>query len=193
MPSIYTVQDDNILTISDNAFLLKILLSKCNYYASHIGFQTNRDEREGEKEDGRMRKSEWEKERWYEKVKERDRERVCQWKRERKMMVWESQNERKKDDGKRKLQRERERERWRLQRTQNRLFFILIRGAKTQKCIFLKQIRWKLFFKKWANPGLFFVYFWSFQTNITIFTTNVHPLYGAGIRTHNLWNVSLFP
>ena len=30
-----------------------------------------------------------------------------------------------------------------------------------------------LFLKKWANPGLFFVYFWSFQTNtITIFTTN---------------------
>ena len=28
------------------------------------------------------------------------------------------------------------------------------------------------FFKKWANPGLFFVYFWSFQTNNTIFTTN---------------------
>ena len=29
-----------------------------------------------------------------------------------------------------------------------------------------------LFFKKWANPGLFFVYFWSFQTNNTIFTAN---------------------
>ena len=28
-----------------------------------------------------------------------------------------------------------------------------------------------IFFKKWANHGLFFVYFWSFQTNITIFTT----------------------
>ena len=29
------------------------------------------------------------------------------------------------------------------------------------------------FFKKWANPGLFFVYFQSFQTNmITIFTTD---------------------
>ena len=27
--------------------------------------------------------------------------------------------------------------------------------------------------KKWANPGLFFVSFWSFQTNITIFTTNI--------------------
>ena len=31
----------------------------------------------------------------------------------------------------------------------------------------------KSFFKKkWANPGLFFVYFRSFQTNNTIFTTN---------------------
>ena len=29
-----------------------------------------------------------------------------------------------------------------------------------------------LFLKKWANTGLFFVYIWSFQTNIiTIFTT----------------------
>ena len=27
-------------------------------------------------------------------------------------------------------------------------------------------------FFKWAKPGLFFVYFWSFQTNNTIFTTN---------------------
>ena len=26
---------------------------------------------------------------------------------------------------------------------------------------------------KWANPGLFFVYFQSFQTNITIFTTTI--------------------
>ena len=26
--------------------------------------------------------------------------------------------------------------------------------------------------KKWANSGLFFVYFWSFQTSNTIFTTN---------------------
>ena len=29
------------------------------------------------------------------------------------------------------------------------------------------------FFKKnWANPDLFFIYFWSFETNNTIFTTN---------------------
>ena len=37
-----------------------------------------------------------------------------------------------------------------------------------------------------AVPGLFFP---SFQTNITIFTTNnceiVHPVYGAGIQTHD--------
>ena len=54
-------------------------------------------------------------------------------------------------------------------------------------------------FFKWANLGLFFVYFWSFQTNNTIFTTNqcekchVHPVSGAGIRTQHLWNVSLLP
>ena len=29
-----------------------------------------------------------------------------------------------------------------------------------------------LFLKEWANPGPFFVYFRSFQTNNTIFTTN---------------------
>ena len=38
----------------------------------------------------------------------------------------------------------------------------------------------------------------SFQTHITNFTKNrqvknVHPVYGAGIQTHNLWNVSLLP
>ena len=42
-----------------------------------------------------------------------------------------------------------------------------------------------------------FIYFRSFQTNITIFTTNicenVHPVYGAGIRAHDLWNMSLLP
>ena len=29
-----------------------------------------------------------------------------------------------------------------------------------------------LILKKWANPGLFFIYFWYFQTNNTIFTPN---------------------
>ena len=48
------------------------------------------------------------------------------------------------------------------------------------------------FFKKCANPGLFFVYFPSFQTNInTIFRAiqcekcQFHPVYVARIRTHD--------
>ena len=32
--------------------------------------------------------------------------------------------------------------------------------------------RYLVFSKKWANPDLFFIYFRSFQTNNTIFTTN---------------------
>ena len=38
----------------------------------------------------------------------------------------------------------------------------------------LPTSKWKssYFFKKWANLGLFFVYFRYFQTNNTIFTTN---------------------
>ena len=57
----------------------------------------------------------------------------------------------------------------------------------------------KLFFKKWANPDLFFIYFQSFQTKCTIFTTNqcekcqVHPVYGAGIQTNDLSNLSRLP
>ena len=39
--------------------------------------------------------------------------------------------------------------------------------------------------------------FSSFQTNITILqqinVKNVHPVYGARIRTHDLWNMSLVP
>ena len=46
-------------------------------------------------------------------------------------------------------------------------------------------------FFKWAFPGLFFSFtFVSFQTNITILrqihVNNVHPVYGARIRTHHL-------
>ena len=53
-------------------------------------------------------------------------------------------------------------------------------------------------FFKWANPGLFFVYFGSFQTNITNFYNkymwkNFHPVYGAGIWTHDHRNMSLLP
>ena len=43
------------------------------------------------------------------------------------------------------------------------------------------------FSKKWANPGFFFVYFWSFQTNIiTIFTTNICEKCPSSIRCQDL-------
>ena len=41
-----------------------------------------------------------------------------------------------------------------------------------------------------------YLLFSSLQTNITIFTTNVknvHAVYGPGIWTHNLQNLSLLP
>ena len=46
-----------------------------------------------------------------------------------------------------------------------------------------------------GQPQPLFVYFRSFQTNITniynkYMWKNVHPVYGAGIRTHDLWNES---
>ena len=53
------------------------------------------------------------------------------------------------------------------------------------------------FFKKWAILGLFFVYFRLFKQTLQflqqINVKNVHPVYGAGIRTHDLWNMSLLP
>ena len=41
-------------------------------------------------------------------------------------------------------------------------------SAESRYAIFVRILFFK---KKWANPGLFFVYFRSFQTNNTIFTT----------------------
>ena len=35
---------------------------------------------------------------------------------------------------------------------------------------------------RWANPGLFFVYFWSFQTNNTIFTSNQYKKCPSSIQ-----------
>ena len=52
---------------------------------------------------------------------------------------------------------------------------------------------------KWAIPGLFFIYFWSFSNKHgynflqQINVKNVHPVYGAGIQTHNLHIASLIP
>ena len=47
------------------------------------------------------------------------------------------------------------------------------------------------------HPRPFFHLFSSFQTNITILqqrnVKNVHPVYGAGIWTHDLRNMSLLP
>ena len=53
-------------------------------------------------------------------------------------------------------------------------------------------------FFKWANLGLFFYLFSSFQAHSTNFATNgnvksVHTVYSAGIRTHGLWNTNLLP
>ena len=39
-------------------------------------------------------------------------------------------------------------------------------------CVSVWKNAFLLFFKKMANPSLFFIYFRSFQTNFTIFTTN---------------------
>ena len=52
------------------------------------------------------------------------------------------------------------------------------------------------FFKKGASPGLFLVYFWSYQTNIiTIFTTNVCEKISIQytVPGFELWNMSLLP
>ena len=53
---------------------------------------------------------------------------------------------------------------------------------------------------KMAQQRPLFCFFRYFQTNIdTILTTNkcekrhVHPVYRTGIRTHDLWNMTLLP
>ena len=54
----------------------------------------------------------------------------------------------------------------------------------------------ELFFK-WAIPGLLFLYFAPFKQTLQflyeIFVRIVHPVYCAGIQTHNLKNMSLIP
>ena len=50
------------------------------------------------------------------------------------------------------------------------------------------------FIFKWANPGLFLIYYQSFSNKQYNFYNkslwkNVHPVYGAGIRTHDLSNM----
>ena len=55
----------------------------------------------------------------------------------------------------------------------------------------------KVLFKK-GHPQPLFRLLSSFQTIITMFKINIrenmdHPIYGAGIRTHDLQYMSLFP
>ena len=53
------------------------------------------------------------------------------------------------------------------------------------------DLAFTLSFLKWAIPGPFFVYFWSFHTNInTIFTTNQCEKYPSSIR---FWDLNLGP
>ena len=51
------------------------------------------------------------------------------------------------------------------------------------------------FLCKWGIPCLFFIYFSLFKQTFQFYNENkfenVHPVYGAGILTHDLWNTSL--
>ena len=53
------------------------------------------------------------------------------------------------------------------------------------------------FLKKGQPRPLFRLFFGLFKQTLQflqqIYVKNVHPVYGAGIRTHDLWNVNLFP
>ena len=56
----------------------------------------------------------------------------------------------------------------------------------------------KFFYKKMTDSGLFYCLFSVFQTNIIVIlqqidVKNVHPVYCAGIQTHDLWNMNLLP
>ena len=76
------------------------------------------------------------------------------------------------------------------------LSYILFHGSKIEKMSLL-HIDCKFFKLGQPRP---LVYFLSFQADfITIFTPDqcekchVHTVYGTGIQTHDLWNVSLLP
>ena len=48
-------------------------------------------------------------------------------------------------------------------------------------------------YKIWTIPGHFFCFKQTLQFLQQINVKNVHPVYGAVIQTHDLWNVSLLP
>ena len=49
------------------------------------------------------------------------------------------------------------------------------------------------FFKKWTILGLSFVHFRLFPQQIYVKKCYDHPVYGAGIQTHDIRNTSLLP
>ena len=55
----------------------------------------------------------------------------------------------------------------------------------------------KIVFLNGPSPGLYLIYFRLFEQTLQflqqINVKNVHAVYGAGVRTHNLWNMSLLP
>ena len=54
-----------------------------------------------------------------------------------------------------------------------------------------------IFFKNGPIPASFSFIFGLFKQTLQFYNKymwkNVHPVYGAGIRTHNIWKVSLLP
>ena len=54
-----------------------------------------------------------------------------------------------------------------------------------------------VFFKKWPTPASFSFIFGLFKQTIQflpqMYVKNVHPVYSAGIQTHDLQNITLFP
>ena len=67
-------------------------------------------------------------------------------------------------------------------------------GSKSFKDNVTRKI---YFLKKWSIISLFFIYFCLFKQTLQslqqINVENVHPVYGAGIQTHNLWHMCLIP
>ena len=64
--------------------------------------------------------------------------------------------------------------------------------GKTHYIVFLTY-----FFKKWTNPASFSFIFGLLKQTLQflqqIYVKNVHPVYGTGIQTYDLWDMSLFP
>ena len=73
----------------------------------------------------------------------------------------------------------------------------ILTAVKYKLCGIKGSARAILFWKKWANPGLFSsisgLYKQTIQFLQQINVKNVHPVNGAGIWTHNLLNMSLHP